>query len=59
MIHDTHTRRILKTVVRDIVYDFEVMIDHQVWLYLLLVPRYLTLNNIVTIKSGLQVTQGH
>jgi len=28
MIHDTHTRRILKTVVRDIVYDFEVMIDH-------------------------------
>jgi len=28
-------------------------------LYLVLFSSYLTLNNIVTLKSGLEVTQGH
>ena len=33
--------------------------DTTLWLYLVPFLSYLTLNNIVTLKSGLEVTQGH
>ena len=45
--------------VRQIIYDFLLVRHCKYSSYLLAFLSYLTLNNIVTLKSGLQITEGH
>ena len=54
-----HSRSfLLNGAVRQTMYDF-LLIHHCNYNYLVPFASYLTLNNIVTLKSGLDVTQGH